>query len=152
VIIRLSGKDDRCWALMPKLADRIIRYGVQFDQANVQDLVRKVQAELVLDQNQTALWMAVNLGSSEQVRGHLLASVDQFNGRKTGFIEQLALDASAITPDERQTCITELEHWAGAQGCLDITMMTGRLDRLRAWEHRFGFKPFKAIMRRELPK
>ena len=147
MIIRLSGKDPRCWALMPLLTERVINSAIRFNQANFAQLVEEVVNELTRGGDKYAVWMDVH---DWKITAHLLVHEDWFNGRKIAYIEHFVADKPVLPADSRMVW-TEMESWARSRGCTEVFMVTNRLNRVRAWERRYGMKMVKAVMTRELP-
>lgn len=145
-LIRLDRKLDRAWALLPQVAARILDFGVRMGQADIDLLVKKVEAAFVVPMDTVAVWLAVD---GERVLGHLLAVEDDWAGQKIGFVLQLSMDGGRVPEDVRRLANQELEAWARGHGYRKLLMLTRR-GAFRAWRRLYGFDLFRYLMTKEL--
>lgn len=143
-LVKMDRKNDRAWALLPQLAARIHDFGVRMGQADIDPLVKKVEAAFVVPMETVAAWVAVD---GDRVVGHLLAVEDDWTGRKIGFVLQAEMDGGHLPSAIKREAGHELEAWARGRGYGSLLMLTSRPPE--AWR-RFGWHRVRSLMGKDL--
>lgn len=143
-VVRLSRHDAAAWALMPALMRRVADWSARFGQGDVSSFIAKVEAAFVLDVPTVAVWVLL---IGDRIAGHLIASDDQFSGRRVALVNHLVVDSGRLPYPLRKGATLELEQWARSIGASELMMVTSHLEP-KAWR-RYGFQPYRLIGRKE---
>lgn len=144
-VIRMSRSKDECFALLPRLAEAMLEFGVQFGQEGAEGMYRRFEASFILDDGQAAAWLGLD---GDKVCGHFVAVVEPINDRPVAHVQQLQITSKDVPAWAREQVMAEFDQWARERGCTEVMAIT-RVDYPRLWK-RFGFERWRAVYRRTL--
>ena len=134
---------------MPGLMDRIRQFCNEIEtDANADELVDWIWRLYATRDPRWGLWFLYKPGDG--VVGHLFAHVDPFDAKapKTVLIRQAKADPRFDTRAANEKVMEEVDAWALKLGIKTQTIVTHRNET--AMLRRWGFEPYKHIMRKHL--
>jgi hypothetical protein len=149
-VIRMQRDDERTWALMPVVLDRIRAFCEAFETetlpAEAEEIVRVWFAS---GDHRLGLWVVVD--AAGRAVGHLLA-VPEISGDhyKSTLIRQAYIDAGVDLGPVSKLVFDEVAAWSRQLGIHKVFIVTHREEATLA--RRWGFTPHKTIMVCHLPE
>ena len=146
--VHVLERDDwaSSWALVPKALERIRRFAAVYDSyADTAIMVDGLQRTFASDKP-LAKVLVYTVG--EEVRGHLLATIENWFGTVFVTIVQYELD-QPLDAEMREACFQWLEGWGRSMDA-QFTQVLAEGDALPRVYERIGFERTKTILRRPL--
>lgn len=154
-LIRLTSKDEACWAHLPAVRQSISEAGAHFKQKGCLAVIDRVVANFTAEsldayqhvpreqRDTTAVWYIWD-DDAGAIRAHLVALAGEWDGSTVIYVYQLW--AARRTKGLRDpafealqdTAATELDAYARSRGADRVLMYT--LRPARFWGRRFAFK------------
>ncbi len=165
-LIRLTEKNDECWAHLPAVRQAIAEAGAHFKQKGCATILDRIVATFVapgmasygqvpMEQRETtAVWYIWD-DAAGALRGHLVALRSEWDGEPAVYVYQIWAERHlhGLRRDRelmalQDTALAELDHYASASGIPRILMYTQRPGRY--WWRRFRFKLARCMYEHEV--
>ena len=141
----MTREKDECFALLPKLSEAMLEFGLKFGQHGAADMYRRLEASFILDDGSAAAWLGLE---GDTLRGHFMAVIEPILGKPVAHVQQLQIDSRRVPSWAREQVLNEFEQWAREHGCAESMAIT-RVDYPRLWK-KFGFERWRAVYKKTL--
>lgn len=136
---------DECFALLPRLSEAMLEFGVQFEQHGAAAMYRRFEASFITEDSNAAAWLGLE---GDTLRGHFVAFIEPILDKPVAHVQQLQIDSRHVPQWAREQVMNEFEQWARDRGCTESMAIT-RVDYPRLWK-RFGFERWRAVYKKAL--
>ena len=144
-VVRMTREKEECFALLPRLSEAMLEFGVQFEQHGATAMYRRFEASFIMEDSNAAAWLGLE---GNTLRGHFVAFVEPILDKPVAHVQQLQIDSHHVPQWARDQVLNEFEQWARDRGC-KRTEQGGGGDIPRLWK-RFGFERWRAVYKKTL--
>ena len=141
----MARDKDECFALLPRLSEAMLEFGVKFGQYGAPDMYRRFEASFIVNDNSAAAWLGLE---EDTLRGHFMAVIEPILGKPVAHVQQLQIDSRHVPSWAREQVLNEFEQWARERGCTESMAITS-VDYPRLWK-KFGFERWRAVYKKTL--
>jgi hypothetical protein len=151
-LLALERDNPEAWALLPAALERVTSFAKRYQlDTTPEALSQGVMANFIAPQPSVRLCAALR---GEALVGHLLVSLEDWSGRRYGWIVQYEMD-DAFPRAMLQAFFDEQAAWCRARGATALRIQATLADelglaRVRLFRALWGFRPVRVVMEREI--